>query len=526
MKCSKCGNQNPDNVKFCSKCGEALIKSADKKKFCTKCGAENDPEDAFCLQCGGELSTKSGKAVGKKSKLPLIIAIILVIVIAVLAAVMLLPNLLDLSDRDERESLEEEEYRLIKLEKLQGEITLERDGDDEDAFEGMQLITEDTVTTGINGFVELLVDSDKHIGADADTSFMIEATGDEKEGKVTIELLYGQALFTIDNKLTEGSTFDVNTPNATLSVRGTTFHVNYDQESETTKVEVEEGTVWISSNGQEDILEAGESATISNTDISVGCSEDLFNSVRSKCEKANSTFDELEIMYYENVSNYGDPLVNEEIVNALAEYRAKVDEYYLTKQRGMTDEQAQAMIDDIDVMTGDAGTYMFNINELVAAQVPQWKDAYKEILASPKDWLKANGGKTGISDGYSLSDDYNLLKDFNNEAPILILSSYSNGYRGCGHAFISFDMERGAYIVAEGSFEINQSIGYYEGQLACSSIENGPGTYTINAITLDGSVKYGSKLASGRITRDIWPAGSEMESDAYKLSNTSPIDSY
>ncbi|MBQ8728619.1 MAG: FecR domain-containing protein, partial [Oscillospiraceae bacterium] len=136
----------------------------------------------------------------------------------------------------------EEVYRVVKINHFDGEVTVLRD-EKMNAFEGLQLISEDTVETGESSKAELLADSDKHILAEENTKFVLKATGTEKSGNITINLLYGTSLIEIENKLTEESYFEVTTPNATLSVRGTTFEVNYDEETETTSVEVIEGVV-------------------------------------------------------------------------------------------------------------------------------------------------------------------------------------------------------------------------------------------------------------------------------------------
>lgn len=162
------------------------------------------------------------------------------------------------------------EYRLVKVESIDGEVNLLRSSEEElEIFSGMQLIPDDNVTTGVGALTELLVDSDKHIGAGENTSFTVNATGTEDNGKVTINLKYGTALFTIDNKLPNGSSFEVNTPNASLSVRGTIFEVTYDVETEETIVKVEEGTVWASNNDDDVILEAGNVGIINYESITV-----------------------------------------------------------------------------------------------------------------------------------------------------------------------------------------------------------------------------------------------------------------
>jgi class 3 adenylate cyclase/ribosomal protein L40E len=49
MRCSGCGAENPDTVKFCEQCGTSF------KRRCTKCNAENSPTARFCGECGTPL---------------------------------------------------------------------------------------------------------------------------------------------------------------------------------------------------------------------------------------------------------------------------------------------------------------------------------------------------------------------------------------------------------------------------------------------------------------------------------------
>ena len=168
------------------------------------------------------------------------------------------------------ESVEEKEYRLVKLENYEGDVTLERSDEDTDIFEGILLQPKDTVTTGKNSEALFLIDSDKHISENANSSLSIKAKGDENKGSVNIELLYGDAVFVIDNKLNDKSSFEVKTPNATLSVRGTTFQVAYDKESNTTLVEVENGIVYADyedGSQQDEEINAGEVRIITEDDV-------------------------------------------------------------------------------------------------------------------------------------------------------------------------------------------------------------------------------------------------------------------
>ena len=49
MRCAKCGADNREGRKFCSKCGGPLART------CSKCGAANEPGEDFCGECGTSL---------------------------------------------------------------------------------------------------------------------------------------------------------------------------------------------------------------------------------------------------------------------------------------------------------------------------------------------------------------------------------------------------------------------------------------------------------------------------------------
>lgn len=181
---------------------------------------------------------------GKRRKVQLFIAISVValIILAVIAVLIYKSNV----------------YRLIAVEFMEGDVELHREGELEQVFEGMHLKSGDTVDTGKGAKVLLLADEDKHILAEENTGFSITAIGNEEKGGITIYLEYGSALITIDNKLAEESSFEVQTSNATLSVRGTVFRVTYDTNLMRTTVEVLEGTVEIASETNVILGNAGE----------------------------------------------------------------------------------------------------------------------------------------------------------------------------------------------------------------------------------------------------------------------------
>lgn len=137
-------------------------------------------------------------------------------------------------------------FRVIKLEKYEGNVSVKRNDANIDLFGGLQLVSGDSSTTGDESIINLLIDSDKHMLVTANSRFDVTASGSEKSGKVQIELNEGRAFFEVDNKLSDNSSFEVITPNATTSIRGTKFATTYDSYDSSTTVFVDTGEVEVS----------------------------------------------------------------------------------------------------------------------------------------------------------------------------------------------------------------------------------------------------------------------------------------
>ncbi|MBQ8413389.1 MAG: FecR domain-containing protein, partial [Lachnospiraceae bacterium] len=189
----------------------------------------------------------------KNKKLPIIIGAVAVAIIAVIVVLVVVNK----------------GHRVIEVKSFNGAVTLERGSSEKDIVKGMHLKSKDTVTTGEDGLVELLVDEDKHIVAEANTCFTITSSGNEKKGKLKIELLYGTSLIEIDNKLPEGSSVELETPNAALSVRGTTFETSYTGDDNTTVVKVTDGVVSVATDEKSVDVEAGKRAIVTDEEIEV-----------------------------------------------------------------------------------------------------------------------------------------------------------------------------------------------------------------------------------------------------------------
>lgn len=162
------------------------------------------------------------------------IIIISAIILAVVAALVVF---LVLSKKDA--------YRILKVFELDGEAKVTRSDIGEiDPYVNMVLESGDNVKLN-TGLMTLQADDDKYIHLEEGTELVLNATGDSANSKTTIELKSGAITNDIQNKLSEESYYEVNTPNSTMSVRGTMFRVEVYMENgiKYTKVSVFEGGV-------------------------------------------------------------------------------------------------------------------------------------------------------------------------------------------------------------------------------------------------------------------------------------------
>lgn len=144
-------------------------------------------------------------------------------------------------------------YRSIRVENLDGTTKVTAESGVIEAFEGQNLKDGYKVRVLEDSSLTLALDSDKHVIADELTKFRIEAVGVAgKDSRTVIRLEKGSILNKIDNKLLPSESYVVESPNASMSVRGTIFTVNvfFDDEGFChTLVEVEEGVVELTEKG-------------------------------------------------------------------------------------------------------------------------------------------------------------------------------------------------------------------------------------------------------------------------------------
>ena len=137
-----------------------------------------------------------------------------------------------------------------------------------EAFTGQNLVNGYNVEVFEKSSLTLALDSDKHVVASELTKFSVEAFGSEgKDSRTIIHLEKGTISNQIDNKLLPSESYVVESPNSSMSVRGTIFTVNvfFDNKGLChTSVEVKEGTVELAEKdtGKVKTLNAGQKANV------------------------------------------------------------------------------------------------------------------------------------------------------------------------------------------------------------------------------------------------------------------------
>ncbi|MCR4727651.1 MAG: FecR family protein [Lachnospiraceae bacterium] len=140
-----------------------------------------------------------------------------------------------------------DEARTIKAEKINGTVTAATEKKTVDVKKGEQLKSGQTISVESGSDLTLLLDADKHVYAEENSVFNLVAKGYSGKTKTKIVMESGKIQYDIDKKLKDKETFEVSTPNATMSVRGTSFIVEISGEGENgvTKIIVEKGSIQV-----------------------------------------------------------------------------------------------------------------------------------------------------------------------------------------------------------------------------------------------------------------------------------------
>lgn len=168
-----------------------------------------------------------------------------------------------------------EDYRNISVFELNASATVTRDGTALDAYPGMKLMNGDDIRVGNEGYICLLLDDDKYVTLETGTEIRLNATGNSKNSKTTIELVQGAVLNELDSKLNADSSYELSTPVSVMAVRGTVFRaaLNTDGEASSMDLIVLDGQVAAADvladgtvSSKENLVDAGKGAHVEKPD--------------------------------------------------------------------------------------------------------------------------------------------------------------------------------------------------------------------------------------------------------------------
>ncbi len=160
----------------------------------------------------------------------------------------------------------ESAFRSAKVLAVTGQAQLLRDGEEMPVYEGLLLRTNDQITTGADGRVDLQLDTDKYVVLEADTQVRFRLEGSPEAGLIRLEQISGTIHHKIENPLAQEDGYEVQTPESVMAVRGTEFTTTRltAGEGSQTRTQVQKGRVDMTlPDGEKRTLEAGENATAS-----------------------------------------------------------------------------------------------------------------------------------------------------------------------------------------------------------------------------------------------------------------------
>lgn len=144
------------------------------------------------------------------------------------------------------------EYRSIKVYEINGSAVVIRENQEQEAYENMALFSGDRIIMS-KGNMTLKLDDDKYIRVEEATELELESSGNSNVSRTVINLVKGRITNDIENKLSDDSVYEIHAQNSSMGVRGTTFYVTADDQSNTAKVVVFEGAVAVGNKANENI---------------------------------------------------------------------------------------------------------------------------------------------------------------------------------------------------------------------------------------------------------------------------------
>lgn len=231
----------------------------------------------------GEQSCVRGKE-NMRNKIPLYLFMILLVVLAAgcgKETPASVSGSTSFSSAKETASTQKEEVkesvtanRSIIAESLTGKVEALTETERYELVAGDKLESERYIHSFVESDLTMLLDADKHVYAGNDTKLHLTAEGKKSSSKTRIDLYEGTLVIGIDEKLNAEETFEINTPNATMAVRGTVFTITVERQKDrsfATNLKVDQGAVEAvtTENGEKktETIEAGGSRVFTGENV-------------------------------------------------------------------------------------------------------------------------------------------------------------------------------------------------------------------------------------------------------------------
>lgn len=342
----------------------------------------------------------------------------------------------------------EEAYRIIKVMEIQGDVSLYRSSLGElEIYEDMRLESEDELVVDANSHVYLSLDDDKYLYVDEDSKIVIEASGNETDSKTKIKIEKGNVISEVKNPLSAKSTFEVETPNSTMSVRGTVFSVDvkYDQYNNSyTKMAVFDGKV-SSTLVFPDGTTAKEVLVPTNYEVLVHGDEVISEYVLRGKEVEGSLSDEI---YPINVDEL--PVKTIEVLLKLVEEK-EVEELNLSKE--LLEAIYEAKKDEHKHLENEEKvklyyynekneltvTEEYNFSDLISLE-PQYKEGYKF-----EGWYLDSEYTLVATTPFLIKEDTKLYPKYSIDRNVSYTVEYYEENLDGGYALVDVTSNEGAY---------------------------------------------------------------------------------
>ena len=140
---------------------------------------------------------------------PFVIALVAVVIVGIIAAFIY-------KKRDIVEA-----QRTAKIIEINGPCSIMREGATINAVADMPLYSGDTFYSGIDASARIMIDDDKFLYLDSTTRINFTASGTPEETHTLIFVESGSMLTEVKEKLADGESFDIVTPNTFMEIHGT-----------------------------------------------------------------------------------------------------------------------------------------------------------------------------------------------------------------------------------------------------------------------------------------------------------------